>query len=824
MKRLFIFLSIICSLQAYAQSSFKVGGIVYGIKNPREVYIGSNQDTTIAGNLVIPDSVAYKSVFYKVTSIYSSAFYKCKLIESIVLPVTIKSINSSAFANCAALKSINLPDSVNYIGMFVFRNCVSLTSIKIPASIIDLERNVFENCIALTTVENYLNDSVINSVNYNNTFLGCNNIATVTSAYGSIFGGSPNIKSFIVPDSCVSIYLGEFASFPSLEHVYIPASVTNITGQASNTNAVYHLDENNKNYISIDSVIYSKDTTALICCSPAKKGEVNIPLNVTKINNDAFSGCSRLSKINMHDNITSIGNWAFSGCSSIIELIIPLKVTAINYEAFSGCSSLSKINMPDSITTIGYSAFAGCSSLKEVNIPLNVTLIDAHAFSGCSSLSKINLPDNIDSIGTMAFTGCSSLKEVKIPLNVTSLSFETFARCSSLAKVYLHDNFTTIDNAVFKDCTSLSEISIPTSVTTIGYEAFSGCASLGRIELKASNIADKAFSKCTNLSVISLHSSVKRIGNGNTFDYSTNVRTFYNYSSIPQYLKDYKNDFTNIDKNLVTLFVPKGAVDTFKNAYQWQDFPHILEFDSLTTRVLSIDTAGNLQNMLTSSEKASVSNLAIIGHINAKDIYFMRDSMPNLTAINIQGAIIDSYTGIVDTTLFRSSFVSKTFLENTLPIAAFRNKANLSFVALPISLVGIQDNAFSGCTSLKTLVVNNVTPIDLSLDPFQAVDKLNCSLCIPTGSEATYRSASVWQAFYTTTNISNKTESELSIVVKDGKLSASNLPVGATLAIYNLQGIKLYSASVTSSIQDINLPTRGMYVVKVGNESVKVVY
>lgn len=71
----------------------------------------------------------------------------------------------------------------------------------------------------------------------------------------------------------------------------------------------------------------------------------------------------------------------FTGTELIIPYTIEGKsVTRINYNAFSGCSSLSSINLPNTSTTIGGMAFDGCRALKTIELPDSVTKIGANAF------------------------------------------------------------------------------------------------------------------------------------------------------------------------------------------------------------------------------------------------------------------------------------------------------------------------------------------------------------------------------------------------------------------------------------------------------------
>jgi hypothetical protein len=70
----------------------------------------------------------------------------------------------------------------------------------------------------------------------------------------------------------------------------------------------------------------------------------------------------------------------------------------------------------------------------------------------------------------------------------------------------------------------------------------------------------------------------------------------------------------------------------------------------------------------------------------------------------------------------------------------------------------------------------------------------------------------------------NATASNIKVTIENGTAIISGLTQGEYLAVYNLQGVTIYSQKAASEMVSVNLPGHGVYVVKVGNESVKVVY
>ena len=75
------------------------------------------------------------------------------------------------------------------------------------------------------------------------------------------------------------------------------------------------------------------------------------------------------------------------------SITIPNSITRIKQQTFFGCSKLTSVVIPDSVTTIGDSAFSGCSSLTSIVIPDSVTTIGRFAFQLCTSLTRITFKD-----------------------------------------------------------------------------------------------------------------------------------------------------------------------------------------------------------------------------------------------------------------------------------------------------------------------------------------------------------------------------------------------------------------------------------------------
>ena len=196
-------------------------------------------------------------------------------------------------------------------------------------------------------------------------------------------------------------------------------------------------------------------------------GTITIPssangYSVTKINKNAFSGCSGLTSVTIPNSVTSIGQYAFSGCtgklnvncnipdasqesagpfytSKFNEVVFGEDVSIIGKYAFYGSEDLLSLTIPNNVTSIGERAFAQCCGLTSIVVDNGNTEYDSR--NNCNAIIKTHtntliqgckntkIPNSVTSIGKYAFFGCSGLTSVTIPNSVTSIEEDAFYDC-----------------------------------------------------------------------------------------------------------------------------------------------------------------------------------------------------------------------------------------------------------------------------------------------------------------------------------------------------------------------------------------------------------
>lgn len=314
-----------------------------------------------------------------VVSLPDNAFKDCKKLTSVKISSTVKNIGVSAFEN-TAIKNITIPKTVKKLGDYIFSGCKNLESVTMPGNIKVKE------------------------------------------------GWPYGVDADYTPRSLFSRGVG--ASAKPLKNVKFTTAldlgVANRMGDCEN----FEVSEGDKNYKSVDGMIYTKDGKTL----------VRIPLG--------------RKKVIINDGCTTVSTGSYSyyvdiDCKQLSEIVFPKTVTKITDDVYDGYYDYGY----DS----GHEHYYGC---KDIKVSLNMDNLDRESIHKLWLTNKYwrnSLKDEL------IRKGFAKLNEE----NERMLMFDNGYLCAYLMK----------DDSKIDDMSTWEKIDglvIPDNVKTIGKEAFRG--------------------------------------------------------------------------------------------------------------------------------------------------------------------------------------------------------------------------------------------------------------------------------------------------------------------------------------------------------------
>ncbi len=390
-----------------------------------------------------------------------------------------------------------------------------------------------------------------------------------------------------------------------------------------------------------------------------------LPDTLTRIGNNAFSGCTNLKHIRIPDSVKQIGAYAFSGCDNL------------NYQIDKGVKYISSV-------TNQYYALIDAKNFVggEYEIKDSCKIVLPYAFSSCISLTNLVISDSVINLGERAFNQCTSLKNVIIGSGVRSVEESVFEDCNSLVNLIINDGVTIIGDRMFFDCSSLKNLTIPNSVTSIGSSAFYNCTDLSTVVISdnVKEIGDGAF-YATNLTNIKLPNKLENLG-----DY-----VFEDCSNLMEIEIDENNQYYTTDEygvlydknKLILIRYPAGNART----------SYIIPEGVLTISPLAFADVDALVYVNIPNSVTSIGNSAFYSCYSLENVQM---------GVNI--------TTIGKSAFYRcSSLTSITFPDNLRSIgnSAFYYCHNLQSVVLNQKLTNIESLVFDACYDLINVTIND---------------------------------------------------------------------------------------------------------------------
>ena len=723
-------------------------------------------------------------------------------IYKFVIPGDVTTIGEYAFNNCTGLSSVTLPNSLTTIGDRAFQGCTGLTSITIPNSVTSIGGYSFYGCSNLASVNKGRNVGSIGEY----AFSSCTSLTSIAlpDILESIGAGafqSSGLTSVNIPGSVKTIGDNAFYGCSSLASVSLEEGLTSIGSSAFRGCALTSVTTPNSvetigGWAFADNVSL---TTAVL-------GD-----GITEVAERMFWNCGALTSVHIPDGVTSIGTNAFAVCRSLASVKLPETLTSLGGDVFN-YTALKSIELPDAFTaipenlfnyidfqyiklgnnvkSIGKNAFGSSNPVIEIGTATPPTIVK-EAFPNVEFLADLNVivPDakaetaykkaavwgemtysnlgnvaevTVETPGELSFelilqTGISVPKVVGLKVNGT-INADDFTQMlvnmKSLLRLDLSDcDITEIPDEALMGKTQLQELILPTKLQTIGKSAFQNCPYLsGPLSLPTTltTIGESAFVGTAYTSV-TLPATLQTIGD----------RAFYNLPIsqrlvLPGRLNSV-GAWAFAGTKISGLVIPDGVTSIGDYAfYQTPIEGHVTIPDGVTYLGMGAFKNTPLSTVFLPNSVTTLSEELFQGCKNL-DFVYVPDNFTNVASSAFDGCgslqILRLSASL--TTMGRYAFQNTPldYLKvpsqvEVLSQGVLKNCNKLTSLSLPAGLTTVESEALMGCTALRNLSVEALTPPVIK--DRSAIRGINTDLClisIPTSSYRQYILAEYWGQF-----------------------------------------------------------------------------
>jgi len=540
---------------------------------------------------------------------------------------------------------------------------------------------------------------------------------------GGIFGGCEDLTNSVIEEGVAKIGNSLYAECNNLSSVTIPESTTII------------------------------DDGAFFACPNLSKVNsetsytVNIPNNVTTINNDVFSNCTKIKTVNFNDDssLTTIGNEAFSRCDMLETINIPSGVTSIGNSAFKASTGLTSVYLnPVEPPIIGASAFTENADDRKIYVTcysINTYKADEDwseytsgivSEDGCPLVATYNVTSTTEATALRAIWYSENIESmeidgVELSSPVTSYTFDTIGihevkyypkdQTVTYSGVTFGASATVVPDYMFHNIDKLISIDIPDSFTTIGERAFHGCSGLTTIHFgqRVNNFSTYGvFGNCTSLPV------VNNIRYADTYAVEAVDKTLSSYTIKDGTKFIGRNCFASCS-GLTSVNLPDSLIKFETNAF-WKcsgltsvTIPNgVTHIGGGAFYYCTSLTNINIPNSVTGIYSGAFRDCSGLTSVTIPDsvTYVDGDIFSDCTSLPVENNIRYADTFVVEAT---DKTLSTYTIKNTTRFignSSFSGCSNLTSITIPSNVTSIGGSVFSNCSNLTSIVIpDNVTSV-----------------------------------------------------------------------------------------------------------------
>lgn len=509
-------------------------------------------------------------------------------------------------------------------------------------------------------------------------------VSGVITAYN---GDKNNVTEIAVPQTIggaavTGIGEGAFADCIVLETIAIPDSITSIGSQA------FARDEDLKYIIS-----YKADEVKDGTLTRSGENAAELPSGITSLSPDAFMTCNSITKFRVKDSNTLLKTYTEAGeagqnnndqneeggeARDYTEgefLMSKDGTTIVRYAP--GNHVNGDIHIPAGVTTIGAYSFESCDSTNGVVIPNTVVSIGDYGFYGYRGSLIITLeePSTLTTIGAYAFSHLG-IFDIKLPASVITIGDYCFSNIRNIHQLDISGSSITVVPAyAFADNSDLHELTMPATLKEIKGYAFSGSGNLDTVKFLGETlekIEAHSFEDCRTLHEIEIPEGVTTIEDS-TFAGCGNLGKVVLPDTVTTIGDNAFKDCVTIHE----MVIPANVTYISENS-----------FEGARTDLIDTSKSDAAQRVIQTANLKKGSSV-YIGNLKYKLV-----SAPNNNKAKV------SVAGVKN---------KKTLKKATVPNSLTYSVGDVTF---SFTVTAIADNAFSGCSKLKTVTIGkNVTQI-----------------------------------------------------------------------------------------------------------------
>ncbi|MBO6013713.1 MAG: leucine-rich repeat domain-containing protein [Bacteroidales bacterium] len=255
---------------------------------------------------------------------------------------------------------------------------------------------------------------------------------------------------------------------------------------------------------------------------PATASYNSVVFKVTGIGENAFRGCTGLSKVILSEGLQYIGAYAFQDCVNLTDVDIPNTVLTLGDAAFGCCHSFKHVVIPPSVIGIGDMTFysEGVESITIQDDPSGINaggywgrsfafpnVLQAYIGRNCGGwqapsslidnwygngkLQRVEFGPYVTEIPYCILYGAAwNLTELILSPNTTVIRNGALAGCYALTRLELPDSVVEIEDGIMNGGwdnvdMGITDLVIGSNIRSIGSEAFTGCRKLKTVTVRS---------------------------------------------------------------------------------------------------------------------------------------------------------------------------------------------------------------------------------------------------------------------------------------------------------------------------------------------------